>query len=294
MTDRTRVLVTGAGGQLGLALQHTVPVDIECIALDHARLDVTNAHAIAQALDEHRPRAIINAAAYTAVDKAEQDVAAATALNATAPRLLAEAATARGVRLLHVSTDFVFDGRSCRPYLPTDRTGPLNVYGCTKLAGERAVGAAQPDALIMRTAWVYSAGGSSFVKTMLRLMTMRDEIGVVSDQIGTPTAADGLANALWRAFQRHLCGVHHWTDAGVASWYDFAVAIAEEAFSLGLLAKLPQITPISAANYPTPACRPAFGVLDKTTTYVAVGITPPHWRAALRRVLCRSATSARG
>lgn len=285
MPDRTRVLITGAGGQLGRALQRTVPAGIECIALDHARFDVTNARAIAQTLDNCKPQAIINAAAYTAVDRAEQDVDAATALNARAPGLLAEAATARGIRLLHVSTDFVFDGRSSRPYLPSDPTAPLNVYGRTKLAGERAVLAAQPDALILRTAWVYSADGNNFVKTMLRLMATRDEIGVIADQIGTPTAADGLAQALWRAMPLELSGIYHWTDAGVATWYDFAVAIAEEAVVFGLLAKLPRVKPIRTEDYPTPARRPSFSVLDKSAIWAASPIAPTHWREELRTTL---------
>ena len=285
MTDRTRVLVTGAGGQLGRALQRTVPAGIECIALDHARFDVTSARAIALTLDNCKPQAIINAAAYTAVDRAEQDVDAATALNATAPGLLAEAATARGIRLLHVSTDFVFDGQSSRPYLPSDPTAPLNVYGRTKLAGERAVLAAQPDALILRTAWVYGADGNNFVKTMLRLMATRDEISVVADQIGTPTSVDGLAQALWRASELGLSGIHHWTDAGVASWYDFAVAIAEDATVLKQLPTRRAIKPIRTIDYPAPARRPAFGVLDKTASWEAIEMTSPHWTIALRAVL---------
>lgn len=293
MPDRTRVLITGAGGQLGRALQRSVPVNVQCIALGRAELDVIDTGAIAQALDTHAPHAVINAAAYTAVDKAEADAEAATRLNATAPGLLAEATAQCGIRLLHVSTDFVFDGNSSRPYRPGDATNPLNVYGRTKRAGEQVVLAAQPEALVLRTAWVYGAEGSNFVKTMLRLMAAREELGVVADQIGTPTSADGLAQALWRALERELSGIHHWTDAGVASWYDFAVAIAEEATAIGLLAKIPRIKPIATADYPTPARRPAFSVLDKTATWAALDTTPTHWRVALRDVLCRMHAAGR-
>lgn len=286
MPDPSRVLVTGAGGQLGRALQRSVPENLECIALDRAGLDVTDARAIARVLDTRKPQAVINAAAYTAVDEAETDVEAATRLNTTAPGLLAAATAQRGMRLLHVSTDFVFDGTAGRPYRPGDAPHPLNAYGRTKRAGEEAVLAAQPQALILRTAWVYSTAGRNFLDTMLRLMATRQALDVVADQVGTPTCADGLAQALWRALERQLSGLHHWTDAGVASWYDFAVAIAEEATAIGLLARAPKIHPIRSEDYPTPARRPAFSVLDKTMTWTALDLTPPHWRTTLRNV-CR-------
>lgn len=285
MTEARRVVVTGAGGQLGRALQRTVPARVQCIALSHAALDITDATAIARVLDEHQPVAVINAAAYTAVDRAEDEADAATALNITAPRLLAEATAARGIRLLHISTDFVFGGSAGQPYAPDAATAPQGVYASSKRDGELAVLAAQPDALILRTAWVYGPEGRNFVKTMLRLMASRDEISVVADQIGTPTFVDGLAHALWRALDCGLSGYQHWTDAGTASWYDFAVAIAEDAAALGLLSKQPRVIPIRTEDYPTPAHRPSYSVLDKTTTWAALELIPPHWRVALRRVL---------
>lgn len=184
------------------------------------------------------------------------------------------------------SSNFVFDGRSRRPYKPGDATNPINVYGKTKLVGEQAVLAAQPNAFILRAAWVYSPDGNNFVKTMLRLMATREEVSVVADQIGTPTSADSLARAVWAALQKNLSGIHHWTDAGVASWYDFAVAIAEGALVIGLLKRKALIVRlISTESYPTPARRPAFSVLDKTETCAVLGLPPEHGRVALRQVL---------
>jgi dTDP-4-dehydrorhamnose reductase len=185
-----------------------------------------------------------------------------------------------------VSTDFVFDGTQSHPYLPTDRTNPLGVYGASKLAGEQLALAAYPEGLaIVRTAWLYSAFGNNFVTTMLRLMGERERLGVVADQVGTPTWTCGLAGALWQMCRVQPKGIHHWTDAGVASWYDFAVAIQEEGLACGLLAREIPIQPINTVDYPTSARRPAYSVLDKTETWAALGMTPPHWRVALRRML---------
>jgi dTDP-4-dehydrorhamnose reductase len=179
----------------------------------------------------------------------------------------------------------VFDGNSSRPYRPNDQVGPISVYGRSKLQGEDAVAAADPDALIVRTAWVYAAQGTNFVNTMLRLMRERDRLGIVADQIGTPTYAASLARALWTLAQAGATGIHHYTDAGVASWYDFAVAIEEEARDLGLLAQAVQVEPIATADYPTPARRPAYSVLDKSATWAALGGPAPHWRNNLRFML---------
>ncbi len=279
------VLITGAAGQLGWELQRCTPASLRCVAVDVDQLDVTDDDAIDAMLDRERPCAIINAAAYTAVDRAEQDADLAAAINTTAPALLARAAAARGCKLIQISTDFVFDGLSGRPYQPDDAASPQSVYGRTKLEGERVVSAANPQSLILRTAWLYSAHGNNFVKTMLRLMNERDRLSVVADQIGTPTWARGLAQAIWIALQRDLHGIHHWTDAGVASWYDFAVAIAEEGLALGLLQRLPELTPIRTQDYPTPASRPPYSVLDKHDTWSALECTPPHWRVQLRSML---------
>lgn len=279
-------LVTGAGGQLGRELVLTSPAGSDCTALSRQDLDITDAVAIGRTLDALKPQVVINAAAYTAVDRAESEPEAAEAINGTAPGLLAAACAERGVRLLHVSTDFVFDGEASRPYAPEAAAGPLGAYGRSKLAGEEAVRAALPAALVLRTGWVYSRHGGNFVKTMLRLMGEREELTVVADQVGTPTWARGLALALWSFAERPaLAGTYHFSDAGVASWYDFAVAIGEEALALGLLPRLPRILPVPAAAYPTPARRPAYSVLDKDATWRDLAIDGVHWRRQLRQML---------
>ncbi|AOU98660.1 dTDP-4-dehydrorhamnose reductase [Acidihalobacter yilgarnensis] len=287
-----KVLIAGADGQLGRALRASVPPDIEVTALTRAELDITDATAVRETARETAPDWIINAAAYTAVDRAEAEPDLAFAINADGPRHLATAAQAQGVRLVQVSTDFVFDGQCSRPYRPDDATAPLGVYGASKLAGEVAVrerlGA---DALIVRTAWVYAPLGNNFVRTMLRLMRERDQLGVVDDQVGTPTCASGLAVAIWSMIGVGLGGTHHWTDAGVASWYDFALAIRDEAFALGLLDRTIPIRPITTAEYPTPAQRPPYSVLDKHETWTALGGAAPHWREALHEVLRETAAA---
>jgi dTDP-4-dehydrorhamnose reductase len=283
-----RVLITGAAGQVGRELVRRAPAAATVQALDRSALDIRDAAAITRIVDEFKPTHILNAAAYTAVDKAESDRDAAFALNASAPRELALAAARHGAcRLIHVSTDYVFDGQSTRPYLTTDATQPLNVYGASKLAGEQAVLELLPaHAAVVRTAWVYGAHGRNFVHTMLRLMRERGAVRVVADQIGTPTAAAPLADLLWALAARpHLNGLYHWTDAGVASWYDFAVAIAEDARVRGLLSSPIEITPIATEDFPTPARRPRLSLLDKRSTIAAVGFAPDHWRTPLRAVL---------
>lgn len=282
-----KVLITGAGGQVGRALVAQAPPATNVRAVSHGELDIGDAAAVDRYVGDFRPEVIINAAAYTAVDKAENDEAAAIRGNIEGPRHLAVAAAATDARLIHISTDFVFDGRSSTPYKPDDATNPLGVYGRTKLAGERAVLEALGDrAAVVRTSWVYAAQGGNFMRTMLRLMSERGAVRVIADQVGTPTAAHSLAEVLWRlAGQREMTGVFHWSDAGVASWYDFAVAIAEEAHARGLLPKLPQVTPIATHEYPTPAVRPSYSVLDKSASYAALQLTPVHWRENLRRIL---------
>jgi dTDP-4-dehydrorhamnose reductase len=221
------------------------------------------------------------------VDRAETEAVQARATNAAGPANLARAAAASGSRLIHLSTDFVFDGKSAAPYRPEDPTNPLNVYGVTKRDGEVAVREILPArSVVLRTAWVYDATGRNFLLTMLRLMRDRGSVRVVADQFGTPTAAHSLAAAIWTAVARpEIAGIHHWTDSGVASWYDFAVAIAEEAAVAGRAATTAEVIPIGSSEYPTPAKRPGFSVLDKTVTIAALGITPAHWRQALRRVI---------
>lgn len=278
-------LITGASGQVGRALLSRVPGNVEATGLTHRELDIGNASQVDETVRKLSPDVIINAAAYTAVDRAESEPDAARSGNEIGPRNIALAARGRGARLLHFSTDFVFDGQSSTPYRTDTPTRPVSVYGSTKLAGERAVLEVLPDALVLRTAWVYAAQGKNFVLTMLRLMKEKGEVRVVADQIGTPTSATSLAGAAWGLLAAPGArGLHHWTDGGVASWYDFAVAIAEEAHAIGLLGSLPKVVAIQTADYPTPARRPSYSVLDKSSVK-QVGLVPDHWRQELRTVL---------
>ncbi|MFU8765059.1 MAG: dTDP-4-dehydrorhamnose reductase [Haliea sp.] len=280
------ILITGAGGQLGRELQLSAPAGMRVISLGRAELDITRPQDLRQALGDLRPDWVLNAAAYTAVDRAESEEALALCINAEGAGHLAAACASTGTGLVHVSTDFVFDGESGRPYTPDAKPAPLGAYGRSKLEGERAVLAAHPRALIVRTGWVYSRFGGNFVKTMLRLMAERDSLGVVCDQIGTPTWARGLAQAVWAAVDRPLLqGIYHWSDAGVCSWYDFAVAIAEEGLAAGLLSRVPEVRPIPASDYPTAARRPAYSVLNKQQSWRDLAVAPIHWRVQLRAML---------
>jgi dTDP-4-dehydrorhamnose reductase len=281
-----KALITGAGGQVGRMLLETRPAHIEPIVCTHADLDIAAGETVRDCIGRHRPAVIINAAAYTAVDKAESEPDAAQRINAEGPRHLAAAAAEYGARLIHISTDFVFDGAASVPYQPDSPTQPLSVYGRSKREGELAVLQTLPErSVIVRTAWVYAAIGANFPRTMLRLMRANGSARVVADQVGTPTAARSLAELLWQiAGNAEIRGVHHWTDAGVASWYDFAVAIAEEGAELQLVQPGVTVTPITTADYPTPARRPSYSVLDKRSL-AAYGFAPIHWRKRLRGVL---------
>ncbi len=280
-----RVLVTGGNGQLARELVHRAPA-VEVFAPDRATLDITDAGAVSACVAEFSPEVVINAAAYTAVDRAESDAARAHRVNAGGAAHLAAACAISGARLLHVSTDFVFDGASSLPYLPDAPTAPLGVYGESKLAGEQRVRETLPGACILRTGWVYSCFGSNFVATMLRLMAERETLAVVDNQVGTPTWTGSLADVLWAfAGDEGAAGVYHWSDAGVCSWYDFAVAIAEEGLAMGLLPRAVRVQPIPASEYPTPAQRPAYSVLDKRATLERLGAEAVHWRVQLRRML---------
>jgi dTDP-4-dehydrorhamnose reductase len=274
-----KVLIVGGKGQLGRGLAATAPAGAEIVSHDIDTLDITDKAAVEALVAEVQPELVLNAAAYTAVDKSETDEDAAHAVNATAVGILADGARAMGAKFVHVSTDFVFDGTSGTPYKPDAATNPLGAYGRTKLAGEKLAG---PDALIVRTAWVYAPAGGNFVRTMLRLMAERPEVRVVADQIGTPTYAPGLARTLWTLAELGVTGIHHYTDAGAASWYDFAVAIQEEGLAAGLLDKAVPVIPITTADFPTPAVRPSYSVLDKSSSYAALGGPAPHWRTNLR------------
>jgi dTDP-4-dehydrorhamnose reductase len=284
---RPRALVTGAGGQLGRALVAAAPAAWQVVPCRRAELDVSDADAVGDAFRRERPALVINAAAFTGVDQAETTPDPAWAVNARGAGRVARAAALVGARLIHLSTDFVFDGAQGHPYLPQDHPNPLGVYGRTKLEGEREVERELDGrALVLRTAWLYAAEGRNFVHTMLRAMRERDVVGVVADPTGSPTWARSLAAAIWRLAERpELRGVHHWTDAGTASWYDFAVAIQEEALVLGLLDRAVPVLPLRTGEFPAAARRPPFSVLDKTATWSALGGPPPHWRVNLRRML---------
>lgn len=286
MNQKKTVLITGAGGQLGYELQRTAPENISLLAATRDQLDISDAVSVNAYVKQHKPAAIINAAAYTAVDKAEEEQDLAAAINATGAKNLAQAAADHEIKLLQVSTDFVFPGDAYSPISPGSKCAPQGYYGQSKLDGELAIQKILGDkAYIVRTAWLYSAHGNNFVKTMLRLMSDRAELGVIADQIGTPTWAHGLAESLWQALEVDAVGLHHWTDAGVASWYDFAQAIMEEGEALGLLDKQIKLKPLTTADYPTPASRPAYSILDKTQTWAALGVAGEHWRVALRKMM---------
>ncbi len=273
-----KVLITGANGQLGQALRATVPPGYRVTGLDRHQLDITHRAAVESLIDDLQPDWVINAAAYTAVDRAETESDLAFVVNGDAPGYLAAALAKTGGRLLHVSTDFVFDGQASTPYPPDATPHPINVYGASKLAGEKSVQAHLGDqALIVRTAWVYDGINRNFVTTMLRLMAEREEVRVVADQIGTPTATHTLATTLWQGLAQDWQGIYHVTDAGVASWYDFAVAIQRHGRKLGLLERSVPVIPITTAEFPTAARRPAYSVLDKSRTWSRLHSVPYQW-----------------
>lgn len=288
------VVLLGAGGQLGRTVQMLWPrsgnagdAPVNLYAFSHAELDINDETALEQQITPLQPHWIVNAAAYTAVDKAEDEPIRATAVNDEGADNIARLASRLDCRLLHISTDYVFSGNACQPYRPLDPTSPLGVYGASKLAGERAVqDNLGHQAIIVRTGWLYSPYRSNFLLTMLRLMGERAQLTVVDDQVGTPTASHSLAEVLLAMVRQDTCGgIYHWSDAGLASWYDFAVAIQEEALLLGLLDKAITLRPIPSSEYPTTARRPHYSVLDKSATVAAVNLATVHWRERLRQVL---------
>ena len=295
MPEPVRVLLTGRHGQLGRALLAGPPAGIEVIATGRDELDLADAAACRAAVARHRPDWVLNAGAYTAVDRAEAEPELAEAVNAGAPGAFAEALAASGGRLLQVSTDFVFNGEQGHPYTPDQALAPLGVYGATKAEGERRAAAALPSErlCLLRTSWVYGPVGANFCLTMLRLHRAKaaagEPLGVVADQVGCPTATAGLAEACWRVIGRGVSGRHHWSDCGAASWYDFAVAIGSLAAARGLIAAPARVRPITTADYPTPARRPAYSLLDATTTRRALDLEGQHWQAALAEVLAQVA-----
>ncbi len=287
-----RLLITGWQGQLAQALvaQSVRAGDVEACAVGRPALDLCSLPTIERAMTEVRPTLVVNAAAYTAVDAAETDEAAAHALNADGAGLIARAAAQKGIPVVHISTDYVYDGTKAAAYVETDPTNPLNAYGRSKLAGELAVAAANPQHIILRTCWVYSATGKNFVKTMLRLAAERPEIGVVGDQIGCPTFAPHLADAILgvaRSLDKSggdgRWGVYHAAGSGETSWHGFSSAIFGETGARG--AKVPQVMALTTAQYPTPARRPANSRLDCSKLETKFGIRQPDWRAGLSACL---------
>ncbi|MCO4314279.1 dTDP-4-dehydrorhamnose reductase [Pectobacterium carotovorum] len=280
-----RILLTGANGQLGRCFQDRLPEDWQVYATDAAELDITNPDQVNAVVASYQPDAIVNAAAYTAVDKAESEPTLAESINVAGPANLAAAAAQYNIRLVHVSTDYVFDGNATTPYSENTATNPLSVYGATKLAGEHAVTAALPDAIIVRTAWVFSEYGNNFVKTMLRLAQDRDALNIVADQRGCPTYAGDLAQAIIVLLQRKsVGGVYHYSGDKEVSWYQFAEAIFSAAVNKSLIKQVPTLTPITTEQYPTPAHRPAYSTLA-CKKIEQEGITLSNWQDALQKVI---------
>lgn len=282
-----RILIVGKNGQLAWELGRSIPAGWQVSLLAQSELDIRSLDQVRDQIARHTPDVVINCAAYTAVDKAEVDSTTAYAINEGGVRNLAVCCAQRRVRLLHVSTDFIFDGKNFEPYRPDSIAKPLSVYGASKYAGEQLVRQLLPDSsVVVRTSWVYSSNGNNFVKTILRLAKEKPQIGVVADQIGSPTWAKGLADWLWAiAAKPEVAGVFHWSDAGVASWYDFAVAIQELGYDKGLLDKTIPINPIPTEAYPVPACRPKYSVLNKSTAEESAGIKTVHWRSQLAKMM---------
>ncbi len=286
------ILLTGCFGQLGTAIQRcwdadSLSTDYELLSVDANQLDLTEAPDVSAYLDQLKPRYVINTAAYTRVDDAESDAEAAFALNGDAVSVLAQWCSRHNCTLIQISTDFVFDGQADAPYVPESATGPLSVYGASKLAGEHHVRDRLPhDGIIVRTAWLYSEFGSNFVKTMLRLMGERHELRIVNDQIGSPTSAHTLARFILTLVKKGTThGVFHWTDGAEISWFEFARAIYEAGRSCQLLANDVSIQPIQSSEYPTPAVRPAYSVLDRTSSLALIDEAAVDWRDSLNHVI---------
>lgn len=278
-----KILITGSKGQLGSSLHRELEKDpeIEAVYTDYDTLDITNRAAVTRFMTDNRFDIVINCAAYTAVDKAETDEILAAALNTGAVGNLAEAAVKTGARVIHISTDYVFSGQGFRPYEENDEPYPQGIYGRTKLEGEALLTSFCQNAMIIRTAWLYSEFGKNFVKTMLSLAETRPEINVVADQIGSPTYAGDLAKAIHRIIRhdKWTPGIYHFTDEGVASWYDFTKAIFE------IAGKDTKVNPIPTSAYPTPAKRPLYSVLSKAKIKSTYGIEIPYWRDSLKKCM---------
>lgn len=286
-----RVLITGAHGQVGHELMRLLPEGFEAVGMGSAELNIADAVQVAEIVAAVQPQLIINAAAYTAVDKAESEPERAWAVNRDGVAHLAQAAERLGIVLLHISTDYVFAGDAREPYRETDPTGPTGVYGASKLGGEVALAEHCRQHLILRTSWVFGAHGNNFVKTMLRVGREREELAVVADQHGCPTSAASIAAALWSLASQYReqgslhWGVYHFSGAPACTWHEFALEIFRQAHELGLLARVPVVRAIGTAEYPTPAQRPARSVMDCSKLHAAHDIAPADWRKELGLVL---------
>ena len=278
-----KILLTGSAGQLGREMKRSLAPLGELITCDRRHLDLADPDALQSAVRDLAPTVIVNAAAYTAVDKAETETGMAEAINATAPGILAEEAKRLGARLIHYSTDYVFDGTKASPYLEDDATAPLSAYGHSKRQGELAIAASGARHLILRTSWVYGLHGANFMKTMLRLGRERDELRVVGDQVGAPTWTRHLADATALILAGHSTaeGLYHLAASGETSWHGYAEAIFAEAQAIGLLEKSPKVNRITTAEYPLPASRPANSRLDCTRFTADFGLALPDWRTGL-------------
>lgn len=284
------MIVIGKSGQLAQELKS---IDGSVICLGGNEIDITDMNNMVKTLDAYDVKSIINASAYTAVDNAESQTVQAYLLNSVGVENLAKYASSRDIHLVHVSTDYVFSGDKGSPYLVDEPYAPISVYGASKAEGEVALLRESPNlSCIIRTSWVYSAFGNNFVKTMLRLMNEKPELSVIDDQTGSPTSAQALAKSCFYAAKHNVVGIHHFTDAGVCSWYDFALEIQNLGLKYGLLSKTIPIKPIPTSAYPTIAIRPSYSVLDKSTLKTAFGgLQPKHWREELELVVKQLASS---
>lgn len=279
-----KLLITGSNGQLGRALQKLCPPDIQIIPTDFKELDITDKEACVNKVLEEKPSHIINAAAYTNVEQAEDDKDLALKINKDGAYNLAYAANKANCGFVHISTDFVFNGETNKPYIPSDKPAPLSVYGYTKFLGEQAIiNELGNKALIIRTAWLYSKDGKNFVNTILNLLKARSLLKIINNQHGTPTSADSLAKAIFVSIEKNVTGIHHFTDGGEATWYEFACEIQRMALKHGLIREERQILPIMDTDFPTKAKRPHYGVLDKTSFIEATGIVLEPWQDVLDR-----------
>ncbi|MEB3219352.1 MAG: dTDP-4-dehydrorhamnose reductase [Nostocales cyanobacterium 94392] len=282
-----QILLIGCKGQVGTQLQKIFETCSNFTAVARPTVELAQPETLRDLIREKQPEIIINAAAYTAVDKAESEPELAHTINSLAPEVLAQEAEKLGACLIHISTDYVFDGKSSLPYQENHPTNPLSVYGKTKLAGEEAIRSNCSNHFILRTAWVYgSFGKSNFVKTMLRLGSQKPDLRVVNDQIGSPTWAKNIAQTIAALVNTpQKTGTYHYTNSGVASWYDFAIAIFEEAKQLDFPLKVERVIPIRTNEYPTPATRPNYSVLNCGKISTVMESHPPHWRQSLREML---------